>query len=160
VSKPGLDFLDASHSGYQRLSPPVTHRRRIWFLKDPFAWLVVDSLIGDGEHLAESFLHLAPDGELSRAESAATRRAEIQKTIQDLLTERPVEQPLRAQLDAALAYAHGASQILIVPLNWSSVEVESGWVAPRWGKRVASPVLRFSGRIQPGSLVGYLVLPA
>src|SRR5207244_4218272 len=72
-----VDVLDAEHTGYERLAEPVTHRRRICFVKEPFAWLVLDSLAGRGEHRVESFLHLAPGGELRPADTERLRpRAE------------------------------------------------------------------------------------
>jgi uncharacterized heparinase superfamily protein len=44
-----VDFLDAEHDGYARLSNPVGHRRRVIFIK-PSYWIVVDDLNGSGRH--------------------------------------------------------------------------------------------------------------
>jgi len=65
--------VDAEHDGYRRLTSPVTHRR--WLLAPPGARavLVVDRLVGAGEHRARSSwpLHPAldvtdvPDGHLA-----------------------------------------------------------------------------------------------
>jgi uncharacterized heparinase superfamily protein len=159
-SQPKLAFLDATHSGYERLPEPVSHRRRIWFRMEPFAWLVVDALIGCGSHAVESFLHLAPGGEVARARDRGTARLrEIEATLEDLRAKIELEHPLAARPDAAVSYLQGTVGILIVPLNWpSSPCMEPGWVAPRWGQRISAPVIRLSGEIACGALVGYLIL--
>ena len=44
-----FDYVDGSHDGFERLADPVTHRRRIVFVKPAF-WLVVDELTAKGQH--------------------------------------------------------------------------------------------------------------
>lgn len=44
-----LDFADAEHDAYARLPHPVRHRRRVVFVK-PRLWLVLDDLLGAGDH--------------------------------------------------------------------------------------------------------------
>jgi hypothetical protein len=56
---PLADWAAAEHDGYTRLSSPVTHRRRILFVK-PHYWLLLDSLLGDGEHRLDWHFHLPP----------------------------------------------------------------------------------------------------
>ncbi len=58
-----FDYFDGSHDGYQRLSKPVTHRRRILFVK-PDYWIVVDDLTGKGKHKMELFWHFTEKGKL------------------------------------------------------------------------------------------------
>lgn len=54
-----LEYWEGEHDGYQRLPKPITHQRGIAHLSDD-AWLVVDDLIGEGEHIF--LLHwLLPD---------------------------------------------------------------------------------------------------
>jgi uncharacterized heparinase superfamily protein len=48
-STPEFDFLDAEHDGYTTLPDPVTHRRRVIFVK-PGYWILVDDLAGTGRH--------------------------------------------------------------------------------------------------------------
>jgi hypothetical protein len=48
-STPDFDFLDAEHDGYAALPDPVTHRRRVIFVK-PGYWILVDDLSGAGRH--------------------------------------------------------------------------------------------------------------
>lgn len=52
-------ILQAAHNGYQRLRPPVRHRRTLLWCRDGF-WLVVDDLIGVGSAQANSYLHFHP----------------------------------------------------------------------------------------------------
>jgi len=54
----GAARLSAWHDGYRRLG--VRHRRTIVSVAD-LGWLIADELEGEGEHLVESFLHLAPE---------------------------------------------------------------------------------------------------
>lgn len=51
-----FDYVDGNHDGYQRLDDPVTHRRRILFVKPRF-WLIVDDLEASEEHLYEQYFH-------------------------------------------------------------------------------------------------------
>ncbi|NOZ63252.1 MAG: T9SS type A sorting domain-containing protein [Calditrichaeota bacterium] len=53
ATMPGMDFLAASHDGYDNL----THERRIIFIK-PDYWLISDFVHGSGEHFYELFFHL------------------------------------------------------------------------------------------------------
>jgi hypothetical protein len=55
-----VDFLDAEHDGYATLRQPVTHRRRVIFIKPhdaaqgaPAYWIIVDDLSGNGRHDVE-----------------------------------------------------------------------------------------------------------
>jgi hypothetical protein len=51
------DRVVAEHSGYERLAEPVKHRRTISLYKPERWWLVVDELIGRGEHKVVSRFH-------------------------------------------------------------------------------------------------------
>jgi len=53
------DFADGSHNAYARLSDPVTHRRRVLFVK-PLYWVVVDDLLGAAEHTLAVRFQLGP----------------------------------------------------------------------------------------------------
>ena len=54
-----VDFLDAEHDGYATLRHPVTHRRRVIFIKPhaaqggPAHWIIVDDLNGSARHDVE-----------------------------------------------------------------------------------------------------------
>jgi hypothetical protein len=55
-----FDLLVASHDGYQRLEPPVTHQRWVFSLKNGI-YLVRDIVIGEGKRRLEIAWHLGPD---------------------------------------------------------------------------------------------------
>ena len=55
-----FDYVDGSHDGYERLDDPVTHRRRVCFVKAGF-WLVLDELMAKGEHAYEQYFHFGPE---------------------------------------------------------------------------------------------------
>jgi len=54
-----FDFLDAEHDGYTRLQDPVTHRRRVIFIK-PAYWILIDDLRGAARHDVELAFQFAP----------------------------------------------------------------------------------------------------
>jgi len=56
------DYVQAEHTGYERLSAPVTHRRAITFNKANRWWLIEDELLGKGNHKIAIRFHFA--GEL------------------------------------------------------------------------------------------------
>ena len=54
-------FAEAAHSGYHRLSHPITHRRRLE-LEDKVL-RVIDNFEGSGEHRLKLFFHLHPNND-------------------------------------------------------------------------------------------------
>jgi len=58
-----LDYASGMHEGYGRLDEPVTHRRRIVFVK-PDRWFLLDDITGAGSHSLEFFFHFPPDVQL------------------------------------------------------------------------------------------------
>jgi len=59
ISTAAIDFADADHDGYRRLSDPVVHRRRVLFVK-PRYWVVVDDIEGAAEHRVDLRFQFAP----------------------------------------------------------------------------------------------------
>jgi heparinase II/III-like protein len=59
VTTSTLDVADAEHDAYGGLSDPVTHRRRVLWVK-PRYWLIVDDLTGTGQHEVELRFQFAP----------------------------------------------------------------------------------------------------
>ncbi|HZE64419.1 MAG TPA: alginate lyase family protein [Pyrinomonadaceae bacterium] len=53
------DRVVAEHSGYERLSAPVKHRRTITFYKPERWWLIEDEILGRGEHSIAARFHFA-----------------------------------------------------------------------------------------------------
>ena len=59
TSSDHFDLADGSHDGYERLSEPITHRRQVLFVK-PEYWVIIDLLIGRGQHCFDLYFHLMP----------------------------------------------------------------------------------------------------
>jgi hypothetical protein len=155
-SDSNLDVLQASHTGYGRLADPVTHQRTIAFAKDPFAWLVVDRLLGQGMHTVESFIHLAPGADI--ASDVGGDASLIASTTIRLCARAGVKERLEVQPEAAVAFTRNGTHILVVPLNLGRPSILRGWFAPRYGQRVPTAVLRLSARLSCPAMFGYLIL--
>jgi hypothetical protein len=155
-SEAALDVLRASHTGYRRLADPVTHQRTIAFAKDSFAWLVVDRLLGQGEHTIESFIHLAPGGAIANEIDDDALR--IESTTLGLCAKADVGERLQARPEAAVSFTRDGVRILVVPLNLRCPSILEGWFAPRYGQWVPATVLRLSARLPCPATVGYLIL--
>jgi uncharacterized heparinase superfamily protein len=115
TSTAAADFIDAVSDAYGRLADPVTHRRRVLFVK-PRYWIIVDDLRGTDEHRIDVGFQLAPLR--VEADGSPWIRAHG-RTGSGLL--------LRAFATAPL-----------------ETEVGEGWVAPDYGRRRPAPCVRFS----------------
>jgi uncharacterized heparinase superfamily protein len=113
------DCLTAEHRGYSCLRDPVTHSRTIVFDKTAECWLVCDQIVGSGTHLCELYFHAAP-GLVASLDGTS-------------------------RLILPAASSHG---LLVMPLETVGLVSETleGWVSPRYGVRVAAPVLRYTRR--------------
>src|SRR6266567_6178947 len=58
-----FDLLVASHDGYQRLEPPVTHQRSVFSLRNGI-YFVRDVVAGEGKHRLDVAWHLGQDLQL------------------------------------------------------------------------------------------------
>lgn len=123
-------FFSGSHTGYQRLSDPVMHRRAIFHMHGEY-WLVRDLLAGKSEHEAEIFWHFAPGTELST-------EAESLRAIQN-------GQCVMILSAAASAWETGT---------------ESGSVSLAYGEKQPAPVGIFRSRMQLPAEHGSLIVPA
>lgn len=114
-----LDWVDVAHDGYQRLHNPVTHRRRVAFIK-PHYWVVEDILDGKGEHDFELFWHFVPgDVTVESDKTAVFRKASKVKLIVNCLEDPVGVEVIRGQTE---------------PLQ--------GWVSFGYGHKEPAPVLR------------------
>lgn len=111
------DFLDAEHTGYERLKNPVTHRRQICFDKTEGYWIVKDVLVGRGEHQFDLYFHFAP-----------------------LEIEFDQEFPLVVRTKTK------GANLVIIPLETEGVrvEIEEGWVSYQYGVKVKAPIVKYS----------------
>jgi hypothetical protein len=109
-------LFEASHSGYERLPEPVTHRR--WVLGfGPGLWLVRDVAAGCGAHALDIYWHFGPGLQVEARRSVVLARGGA-----EALALVPVE-------DA----------------GWERA-IETGEYSPAYGVRVSAPVVRWSAR--------------
>jgi hypothetical protein len=122
LSTEELDFADAEHDVYRHLPDPVTHRRRVLFVKPRF-WLVVDDLDGKAEHRIDLRFQFAP--------MEVTLEADLWARAQG-----PQGQGLLVRPFAA------------VPLKGEILEgcldPPRGWASAHYGQRHPAPVLAYS----------------
>ena len=114
------DLFDAEHGGYHRLTDPVTHRRRVLFIK-PALWIVVDDLDGAAAHGADVRFQFVPGAGVSAAPGA----------------------------DWWCAVAGGA-RLWMKTLAAADLDVriDDGWVSDAYGRREPAPMLSVSTRAQ------------
>jgi hypothetical protein len=124
--------LVGSHNGYRRLYQPIVHRRCFSLAVATEKLTVRDKLEGRGEHVLESFLHLAP-GVLARR-------------VADTVIE--VESgPARARISFHRVEA-------------GELEAEQDWVSDRYGVRERAPLLVARARRTCPASFGYEIAPA
>jgi len=116
IFAPEFDFIAASHDGYARLQPPVTHRRTLVSAREGF-WFVLDELISDGPHNYALHWHLAPGSNIH------------QKAGDRWVVERE----------------GGKIHIMTVADGWLPSR-ESGWFSRAYGAREPADVLSLSKR--------------
>jgi hypothetical protein len=114
-----LAFADAEHDGYRALPDPVSHRRRVIYVK-PRYWVVVDDLTGAGSHSIEFRFQFAPMN--VRVDTAGWVRATLDGRhglLLRALTSAPLEVDVREGRRTPL----------------------EGWVSPNYGQLEAAPVV-------------------
>src|SRR5262249_14152466 len=117
-----VDIADAVHDAYARLSDPVTHRRRVIWVK-PGYWVLVDGLDGRAEHEIGLRFQFAPlDVTLDPSAWARARDARGH----GLLVRPFAGATLKAELRSGE----------LAPIE--------GWVSPDYGQRQPAPVLIYS----------------
>jgi hypothetical protein len=133
ASRADFDLAAGEHDGYTRLAQPITHRRQIVFVK-PEYWIVLDQLLGAGEHHFDVLWHCAPDATV-----------EVYGGL------------------SAVTYPDG-SGLLIAPATMDEVTVIcgsekpiQGWASYRSGEKQLAPVVRVS-RVAPAPVEFVTVL--
>jgi hypothetical protein len=94
-STPEHDYVQAEHTGYERFSTPVIHRRAITLDKVDRWWLIEDELLGRGEHKIATRFHFAGELEVKPLDShsviACDRMSGARLVIRALDPGEPVE---------------------------------------------------------------------
>jgi hypothetical protein len=119
ISTEQMDLVDGSHDAYHRLPDPVTHRRRVLFVKPRF-FVIVDDLDGKSEHrmdlrfqFAPMDVSLNPDSWVLAADSSGRECRILVSATAPLQTE----------------------------LVYGRTEPLQGWVSPDYGQREPAPML-------------------
>jgi hypothetical protein len=114
-----FDYVEGSHDGYA----PLRHRRTV--LARPGCWIVADRVLGDGDHAADLHWHLDPRWTVTPAADGWVRA--------DDGAGDPVWM------------ASTAGELDIVR-GGETGEPDLGWIAPAYGRVVASTTLRLRRR--------------
>lgn len=138
LSTDTYDFADAEHDAYHRLSDPVTHRRRLAFIK-PRYWVVVDDLEGAAGHRVEIRFQFASIAVSVDSKLWAWARG---KEGRGLLIKPFATVPLE------------------VALHEGELAPIQGWVAPDYGQRRPAPTLVYSTISRLPLRILTLILPA
>jgi uncharacterized heparinase superfamily protein len=127
------------HGGFAAQKRRTPHRRIIAGLREGI-WLVFDQILGSGEHLLDSYVHLHPKAWCEVAGQA-----------------------VELGRDATRVRLYPLAGALAVPTTISSVrgaiDPIQGWYAPEFGKREPNSVLRLSSNAKLPGQMGYLIAP-
>ncbi len=124
-----FEYVDGEHDGYLALPKPIAHRRRLIHVR-PDYWIVLDDLVGRGEHQFDFLYHFASDAELfilgDEKIGDVDCRARIQESGLHLIM-------------------YGSTSIRAEAVCGQLNPIQ-GWASHRYGERHPSPVLRASMR--------------
>lgn len=137
ISNESMDFADADHDAYHRLPDPVTHRRRVLFVKQRY-YVIVDDLAGKSEHRIDLRFQFAPMEVTLNPDSWVLAADSTGRECRMLVS---ATAPLQTEL------VHGRTE----PLQ--------GWVSPDYGQREPAPMLVCSTVAQLPLRIVTLVLP-
>jgi len=136
-----IEYVDGEHDGYTALKNPITHRRRLVYVR-PHYWIVLDELRGVGTHDFEFLYHFAADTELM------------------IVGDEPKgDVDCRARVGEAglQLFMYGSDAIQAEAICGQTRPIQ-GWASGRYGERHPSPVLRNSMRaVAPASMMTFLL---
>ena len=133
-----FDYVDGSHDGYNRLADPVTHRRRVCFIK-PFFWLILDELTAKENHTYDQYFHFGPEADVLEGKN----------------------------LTAMATYKNGAG-LIVKPLMTDNLKFRrykgstnpiQGWVSYDYAVKVPAVALRYSKLKKAGTCFATLLIP-
>jgi hypothetical protein len=133
-----FDYVDGSHDGFERLNDPVTHRRRVVFVKPRF-WLVVDELTAGAQHRYDQYWHFGPDAQVTQDKDlsvTACYNTEAGIVVKPVLTDGLSLQRYRGSSD---------------PMQ--------GWVSYDYAVKVEAPALQYSKTANRGATLATLLVP-
>jgi uncharacterized heparinase superfamily protein len=119
-----VDVVDATHDAYSRLPNPVTHRRRVFFVK-PHYWVVVDDVTGTANRE-------------QRTANVSTHQIDARFQFAPMT--------VAVESGSARATTPRGNTLWVVPFAQTPVQAEiaQGWVSPDYGQREPAPALVLS----------------
>ncbi|MBI3663812.1 MAG: alginate lyase family protein [Acidobacteria bacterium] len=149
-----VDFL-GEHSGYRRRRGRASVTRRLALDRQREQLLVCDTVRGGGSQTVEWFFHLAPG-------IVPERLPEMAGAPGDLRVPKLREAPEASGLEFRAAWRIGPLLLWAAAPAGVRLEtkLESGWVAPRYGRRVEAAVLHFRCEAKLPVGVGFVFFAA
>ena len=137
-STDAYDFLDAEHNGYERLSNPIIHRRRILFNKVEGYWIIDDFLFGISKY--EVTAKASP--------SLVDSKSKTNFDFDMHLHFSPIDIRLYCEEHLDIYTNCSGVNILVLPLdtNFLQMHIEDGWISYGYGSKMKSPILKYSKR--------------
>ena len=137
VTTESLDVADAEHDAYARLADPVTHRRRVLWVK-PRYWIIIDDLGGAAIHDVELRFQFAP----------------IDVTVDPALWARA-----HAASGPGLFIHPFATAPLTAEVITGRMSPAAGWISRDYGQRDPAPVLIYRATTRLPLRIATLLLP-
>jgi len=139
ISNSDIDFASGTfNDGYGNDHIPVEHSRYVIFKKKEY-WLVIDRLLGEGEHDFENLFHFMPgDVKVNKQQNSIHTLFDDNKNIK-LVSNATVKMDLKI--------IEGAEN------------PEQGWMAIKHGEKAAAPTAIFKGRSKFPVLLATVIQP-
>jgi hypothetical protein len=138
VTTESLDVADAEHDAYARLADPVTHRRRVLWIK-PRYWIIIDDLGGVATHAVELRFQFAP----------------IEVTVGPALWARA-----HAASGPGLFIHPFSTAPLTAEVTAGRTSPAGGWISRDYGQREPAPLLIYRATTRLPLRVATLLFPA
>jgi heparinase II/III-like protein len=141
IVTPAIEYIDGEHDGYTALPQPVTHRRRLIYIR-PDYWIVLDELTGRGQHDFEFLYHFASGVELNVLGEESRGEVDCKARVGE----------------TGLQMFFYASSPLRAEAICGQTNPIQGWCSNRYGERRPSPVLRATVQeVVPVSMMSFLI---
>lgn len=136
ISNGDYDLLDASHTGYARLSPPLIHRRRWWYEKRSGMLLVNDLVYKEPSYTNGN----GSNGHAHALSRKIAMRYHFSPARLDVVKEHK-----------ALRFRHTLHHAGLIIMSLGDfglkTQIKKGWHAPSYGIKQANPVMELSGEV-------------
>ena len=137
VTTESLDVADAEHDAYARLADPVTHRRRVLWIK-PRYWIIVDDLAGAETHEVELRFQFAPI---------------------DVLVDPALGARAQAPSGTGLFLHPFSTAPLTAEVVAGGMSPAAGWISRDYGRREPAPLLIYRATTRLPLRIATLLLP-